>query len=532
MTSPGTGLLTPTLSPSSGRGGALLIAAITLAAYLPVVRAGWVWDDDTHVTSNFALRDARGLRLIWTRLGATPQYYPLTHTTFWIERRLWGDRPIGYHLTNVILHALCAIVLWRILSHLKLKGALLCACIFAVHPINVESVAWVTERKNVLSGVFYMSAALMYLRGPYLAALLLFACALLSKTVTGTLPAALMVILWWKQRRFPTRDLIRLLPMFALALVAGSLTAHLERTIVGASGPEWQMGWVQRTLIAGRAVWFYAAKILVPVDLTFIYARWNVSAAEWWQFGFPVSAGCVGLALFMLRRRLGAGPLVAVALFVGTLFPALSFANVYPMRFSFVADHFAYLACVPVLALASAVLARLGRMAWAIPLLLGASTFNHAREFRDSRTLWDATLEKNPSAWIAHDQLGARDAASGDVPSALGHFQTALDLNPSHIEAHVGMANVLCGVGSYDAAIEHCRIAVRIRPDNVLPHYALGAALSASGDLEGAVQAYNDALRVEPKFAPARLRLAELLKRLGRDTEAREQYDRARGPIE
>lgn len=273
--------------------GAAFVVVATIVAYLPSIRAGFIWDDDQHVTDNTLLRSARGLKLIWTALGATPQYYPLTHTSFWIEYHLWGSSPTGYHVINVALHAGSALLLWRILRLLRVPGAWLATCLFALHPIEVESVAWITERKNVLSGVFYSGAMLAYLTGTrgdsrprpgwYLCSLVLFACALLSKTLTGTLPGAILLILWWKDGRLPWKHGLHLAPMIVAAFAAGSITSWMERTQVGAAGPDWDFSILERTLIAGRALWFYAYKIVVPYQFTFVYPRWEVDPHVVWQ---------------------------------------------------------------------------------------------------------------------------------------------------------------------------------------------------------------------------------------------------------
>ena len=340
----------------------LFLVAATVLAYQPVWHAGFIWDDDVYVTNNLTLRSVDGLRQIWCKLTATPQYYPLVHTSFWLEYHLWGLNPVGYHVVNVLLHALAAILLWRVLVRLQLPGAWLAAGIFALHPVAVESVAWVTERKNVLAAVFYFAAALAYLRGRrrermaesksgvslrwYFLAFALFVAALLSKTTACSLPAAMLLVIWWKRGRIAGRDVWPLLPFFAAGVALGLVTSWLERTHVGAQGPEWAFSFPERCLIAGRAVWFYAGKLFWPANLTFIYPRWQINTGAWWQWIFPVAALAVVAVLWRLRRRIGRGPLVAVLFFGGTLLPALGFTNVYPMRYSFVADHFQYLASV------------------------------------------------------------------------------------------------------------------------------------------------------------------------------------------
>src|ERR1700704_5564538 len=361
--------------------GALLVALIIMA-YQQVWHAGFIWDDDAYVTRNPTLRDLHGLWRIWFDVTSTPQYYPLVHTSFWLEYHLWGLNPFGFHLTNVLLHAIGAVLLWRILVRLQLPGAWLAAAIFAVHPVEVESVAWITERKNVLSAVFYFAAALAYLRfvskrddqnpnraSPYFISLVLFICALLSKTVACSLPAALLLVRWWRKGRLSWRDAFPLVPFFVIGASMGLLTAWLEQHHVLAEGAQWSYTFLERCLIAGRGICFYAAKFFWPHKLAFIYPRWNIDAHSIGQWIFPIAVIVIVVVLWCARRRLGRGTLVAFLIFIGTLFPALGFFNVYPFRYSFVADHFQYLASIGLIALAGVGLNRLPRFVGVITIL-------------------------------------------------------------------------------------------------------------------------------------------------------------------
>ncbi len=273
---------TPAKSMSARRRQALAaLALLALCAIFhgPAVGGGFVWDDDDYVERNETLRSAEGLRRIWFDLEATPQYYPLVHTTYWLEYRLWGLDPAGYHATNILLHAAASVLLWRVLLLMGIPGAWFAAAIFGVHPVHVESVAWITERKNVLSAVFMFASALLYLRfslgdrarrGPrrvraeYAGALLLFVAALLSKTVACTLPVLLLMVIWWRRGGMTRREVLSLAPFLAIGLVLGLLTVYLERHHVEARGADWDLSPAQRCLIAGRAVFFYAGKL----DLT------------------------------------------------------------------------------------------------------------------------------------------------------------------------------------------------------------------------------------------------------------------------
>ena len=289
---------------------ALALAAAVFLAYQPAWQGGFIWDDDAHVRPE--LQSWNGLCRIWCDLKATQQYYPLLHSAFWLEHRLWGDATLGYHLVNIALHVVAALLVAVILRRLKVPGAYLAAAIFALHPVHVESVAWITELKNTLSAVFYLSAALVYLRfdhsrekASYFLAFGLFVLGLLSKTVTATLPAALLVVFWWQRGRLSwRRDVLPLLPFFALGAAAGVFTALVERKLGGAEGAAFDFTIVERCLIAGRAIWFYLGKLFWPADLIFIYPRWHVSQAVWWQYLFPLAALLLLAGLWAIRRRM------------------------------------------------------------------------------------------------------------------------------------------------------------------------------------------------------------------------------------
>jgi hypothetical protein len=300
------------------------LLALTLVAHGPELRGGFIsWDDSDYLTDNTAVQSASGLVAIWTKPEATPQYYPLVFSSFWMEYHLWGLNPIGYHLDNILLHAMSAILLWLLLARLKIPAAWLAAAIFAVHPVHVQSVSWISERKNCLSGVFYLGAMLAYLRSPpkYKMAVTLFAAALLSKTVTATWPIAVGIILWWRDGRILRKDALRLAPLVVIGAAMGWLTAHLEQSHVGAAGHDFDWTPADRMLIAGQAVWFYAGKIVWPVHLVFIYPKWDLQADQPMEWAKTVAAILVLILAVALRRRIGRGAAAVALLFVVTLLP-------------------------------------------------------------------------------------------------------------------------------------------------------------------------------------------------------------------
>jgi hypothetical protein len=289
-------------------------------AYQPTWHAGFIgWDDDSYVTDERALRSLGGLERIWVKPGTTPQYYPLVFTTFWAEYHVWKLQPFGYHLVNILLHGLNAVLLWFVLRRLKIPGSWWAAAVFVLHPVGVESVAWITELKNTQSGVFFLLSMLCFLRfrplngrdavrvcdwRDYPLALVLFLCALLSKTATCPVPAVLALLIWWKTGRFGKRDALELTPLFVLGVASGFMTIWMEKQYTGVvRGAEWSLSLAQRCLVAGRALWFYAGKLFWPRDFTFIYPRWEVDASA----GMSVrdGNGVAYLSAGRLARTLG-----------------------------------------------------------------------------------------------------------------------------------------------------------------------------------------------------------------------------------
>jgi tetratricopeptide (TPR) repeat protein len=553
---------------------------LTAVAYAPAFRAAWIWDDDSYVTGNAALRTGDGLRRIWTEPGAVAQYYPLTFSTLWLQYQLHGASPAAYHAANVALHAASAVVLWLLARALGLPAPWLLAALFAVHPMHVESVAWVTERKNVLSGLFYLVAFLALVRWRnaregtngrsatwYGIALACFVAALLSKTVTSTLPIVFLIAVWWRTGRVALRDVVAMAPFVAAGLGLGSITAWLERTHVGAVGPYWNQTPLERLLIAGRVPWFYAGKLVVPWPLVFIYPRWTLDVQSVAQWLFPLATLVVGLGCVAAVRRWGRGPAAAVLAYGATLAPALGLVSVYPMRYSFVADHFAYLASIPLLALVVGLgTARLpatsGRVvAGAIVVVLTAATWSRCLAFRDAQTLWHDTIAKNPGATIAYLNLGydlyqqghAREALAifdrglalepdaadllndralalgslGQTADAIATYRRAAAADPANAEVRSNLGNLLASLGRWDEALDAYREAVRLRPSFAEAHNNLANVQAVRGETADALVHYERALALDPGYAEAERNMAEVLLAAGRATDACVHFERA-----
>ena len=524
--------------------GALHLA-VTLVAYGPALNGGLLWDDDQHITRP-ELQSAHGLARIWSEVGATLQFYPLLHSAFWVEHKIWGDATLGYHLLNVLLHALAAMLVVVILRRLAIPGAYLAGAIFALHPLQVESVAWISEQKNLLSAVFYLCAMMVYLRFDrtrrvrfYLGALGLFVLALLSKTVTATLPGALLVIFWWQRGRLSwRRDVAPLVPMFLLGAGAGLITSWWELNLNLCVGSDFQFTWIQRILIAGRTLWFLLGKLCWPADLIFSYPRWRIDPAAAWQYLFPLGALAVTAVLWAISHRTRA-PLAAALFFGGTLFPVLGFFNLYTFRYSFVADHYQYLACLGIITLVSggiaALLARArpsGRriahlLCLALLVTLAGLTWRQCGMYRNAETLYRETLARNPDCWMAHNNLGMALDEANRIPEAFEHYRQALRIKPESVEVLNNIGQDLVKMNRRSEAIESFRNAIRIKPDYADAHINLGITLYLEDRAPEAIGHFQEALHIKPDSAQALYNLGLALEKTNRLPEAIERFQQA-----
>ena len=531
--------------------GAILVL-ITVLAYIPAFQNGYIWDDDEYVVNNPALQTAEGLSDIWFKPGATPQYYPLVFTAFWIQRQFLGDSPVTFHAVNILLHGLTAVLIWRVLLKFKLRHgpAWLCAAVFAVHPVHVESVAWITELKNVLMGLFYFLTLLAFLKSDeleanpppvavkkelpagdaatgqevppplipelnakqwYFLAIGFFVCAMLSKTVAATLPVALAVLLWWKNGAVTPRDLKRLVPLVAIALPLGLMTVYLERSHVGAQGIDWTLTPVERVLIAGKSIWFYIGKLIVPSQLTFVYPRWTPNASDAMQWLYPAGVVAAIALLWFARERIGRGPLAAFLFFVISVSPAIGFVDVYPHRYSYVADHFQYIASVGIITLVVGAIATFGSMLVqrfgmpfaaaiaAVPLLgFGVNTALQTLAYENHQTLWEDTIAKNPDAWLAHNNLAIIYSQQGNIDLAREHFEKALAINDRVLEIRKNYGDMLMSLGKAAEASEQYKVAIElIHPQNVRAgelYNQYGEALALVGKTEESRAAFQKAV--------------------------------------
>ncbi len=508
---------------------AIILVVATILLYRQAWNGGFIWDDDYYVTKNYLLTSPDGLWRIWFSLESPSQYFPLTYTTFRLERAVWGLNPTGYHWINILLHATNALLLWRLLAQLQVPGGWLAAGIFALHPVQVESVAWITERKNVLMGFFFLLTLLAWVRfiderGQrrwrfYRLALIFYLLALCSKSTACTLPAALFLILWLRGKTINWRRALQIVPFIVLGLAMGLIAIWWERYHIGTRGPMFALGPLERLITASHAVWFYLGKLFWPTKLIFIYPQWTIEPNNLFAYIWLVAGIAMCAAIYFARRYVGRSVEVAAAFFVATLGPVLGFIMLYTFRYTFVADHYQYLASIGPIALVSAGLVKLSqwlqlgpRFLTTVSILslaaLGILTWRQSTPYRDSQTLWQTTIDRNPACWMAENNLGADLLHTGDIDAAITHFEKSLQLRPNYTEPRCNLANALLRKGQTDAAMDEARVALNLNPNEPEAHGVLGTVLMTKGELDAAIAHFSKALEVRPNDSNAHYDLA------------------------
>lgn len=519
-----------------------LLVLLSVVVYLPALRCGFIWDDDLYVTQNSMLTDANGLQEIWFSTHTQSQYFPLVYTTLRFERELWGLNPMGFHLVNILLHGLNAVLVWMILLRLQVPGAWLAAAIFALHPVEVETVAWVAELKNVESLLFYLLALLAWIKfiepaeqrrwSFYLLALASYVFALFAKTTACTLPAAMVLVLWLRGLPINRARIVQILPFVGIGLGMGLLTVWWEKHLGDyKEGFDVAFNFVQRLLIAARALWFYAGKLIWPANLTIIYPLWRINTASLVQY-IPV-AGCAaaGIALWIWRERIGRGVIAGVIFFVAALSPLLGFIVEGSFHYTYVADHYQYNASIGLIAIFAACMSR-----WLAPsriwlpfqaallLLLGVLTWRQCAPYHDLESLWRDTLAKNPDSWMAHHNLGVVLFECGQLDEAMEQYQAAVALYPNGDAEQSDLGTAWLEMGNYPEAIQHLESAVAINPKLFQAQNSLGLAYSKTGDYDRAVAHYREALQLDPNALGVLMNLGSVLKRQGKLDDAIETY--------
>ena len=527
----------------------LLLVGATILAYQPAWHGGFIWDDDVYVVHNQLLSAPGGLQRIWFSLDSPSQYFPLTYTTLRFEHHLWGLNTTGYHWVNLLLHAANALLVWRLLARLTVPGAWLAAGFFALHPIQVESVAWITELKNVQSLFFCLLALLAWVEFVeqrarrrwvfYALALGCYVLALSSKSVACTLPAALLLILWLKHLPITRWRLAQVLPFLGLGLVTGLVAMWWERYHQGTQGEVFGFGLLERVLVASRAVWFYAGKLLWPANLAFSYAHWKIDPADPLAYAWLAAGVAVVVAICLARRVAGRGVEVAALFYVATLAPMLGFIMLYTFHYTFVADHYQYAASIGLFALAAAGVARVRwgglRRSTVLPALTGLSvlvvlwTLTRAQSgtYKDIETLWRATIAGNPQAEMAYVNLGAMLLDSGRLDEALPCLQKAVELQPDDADALQNLGLVLYHKGRLDESLPWFQQAIACNPRLVQARFNLGRALLDKGRVDEALVQLQAAVEAAPGMAAAGYHLGRALLAKGREEEAVALFQRA-----
>jgi tetratricopeptide (TPR) repeat protein len=531
----------------------LILILFVILAYTPVWKAGFVWDDETILTANPCIVGPLGLKEIWTTSAA--DICPLTLTTFWTEHALWGLNPLPYHLVNVLLHSLSAVLLWRVLRCLRVPGARLGAALWALHPVMVESVAWITEMKNTESGLFFLLSILFFVRwitrishvpvrnASYALSLLFAALAMAAKSSTVILPVILCLCAWWIEGGWLWRNVIRTVPFFLMAMAASALSIWTQRPqLATVTDPQWVRTWPEPLAAAGDAVWFYLGKLLWPHPLVAIYPRWQIDAGQWVSY-LPPLAVVVTLSIFWLRGRSGGvgsrACFFAFAYFVVALLPILGLIDTYIFQFSLVFDHFQYLASIGPLALTGTALVWLSdfiipRRPWlqsalrvGLLLIVGMASWQRTWAYESEGAFWTDTLAKNPGSWTAHNNLGNVFIKRGQVDDAMVHYQKALEVNPNYAEALNNLGLALFRKGRVDDAVAQFQKALEVNPNFAQAHSNLGVALIQKGQVGAAVAQYQKAVKINSDYAQAYYNLGNALIQKGQVNDAVAQYQKA-----
>jgi protein O-mannosyl-transferase len=539
--------------------GASAIVLIIMAVYYPLHLAGYSWDDQPWLLENLFIRSWNGLIDVWFVHINNTQYYPMVFVVFDLAWHLWGQVSLGYHFMNVLFQVADTLLLWTLLRRLGLKSAWLAAVVFAIHPVQVETVGWIAELKNLLSAFFYFLTLLAYCRfagiiptppgasaAPlyrnfqlYALALLFYLLALFSKTDVCTLPVVILILIWWKRGRWTVPDVLWTVPLFILGAVLAGATIYVEHNTTGMQGRDWLFTFPQKCIIAGRALWFYTSKIIWPNTLLPIYPRWPVDQLGGWQWMFPISAAMVVIVLWLLRKKIGRGPLAAVAIFVVTLLPVLGFIPYYTMLLSFVADHFQYLACIGLIVLATELLwylthlipERTGRLyaaaAAVIIFAAGSLTFGQSLLYQSPLALWQYAHDNNPNSFYVTGVYGSSLLDAGYVGPAILQLQQSDRMHPGYRATESVLGIAYMDIGDYDQALRYFALALE-QDSHLTDNWGFAAQCLVQ------MHRYSDAIKLlqlglsnNPDYAAGWMGLARLYEATGQHALALQNYNHA-----
>lgn len=523
----------------------LLLIIGSLVVYYPALKAGFIWDDDFHFTANRNVARWKGIIDIWTSRDA--MYYPLVLSTGWALHKVAGFNPAVFHGVTFALHVANVLLLVAVLRRFRIPGAWVAGFLFAWHPMQVESVAWVSELKNTQSAFFLFCSVLAlqqsgFFRVPdfrdksarrwHVASIGFFLLALLSKPSVVTVPVALAALVWWKREVKSWRDVDGLFPFLILSILASGWTVWEQRFSSGAHGFEWSQSLLERLVLSGQVVWFYAHKLVWPNPLMFLYPQWAIDPGRLLSYAPLLLFVLAGAGCWWKRNTVARYPGLVLICFLVMLFPVAGLFNVYFMRYAWVADHFVYLASIPVFAGAGALWALLHRrwkfvaLGLAVVLLAvcGWRSHMHARTFRNPETLWRAALEVNPAAWMAHNNLGLILRGQGDRDAARHHFEQALVHNPRHYEAMNNLGSLLQDQGRREEALDYFDRALNLKPELYHGWINRGNLLRDMGDIDGAYESFSRARDYHPGLEVAWVNTALLAEGQGDGARAIEAY--------
>ncbi len=540
---------------------ALLLLAVTIGVYLPSLRGQFIVGEDVVITSNTVLRAGLGgLGAIWLHPTISPHYQPLAYSLLSLEfkgvSRLRGfgvDHPQGYLLVNMLLHAANVLLLWTLLRKLEVRGALMAAMLFAVHPVNVQTVAWINQQPLLLCGMFYLWALLVYLRfaqinpappiGPglrlpeapwmlYGLAVLLMGAALLNHAAAVSLPLVALVVIWWERGRLMRRDWRNILPLLALGLLWLCVALYADWRRALAVNDVVEAGPVARMLIACRAAWIYLLHFTVPWRLSFIYPKWQPIWID--ALGALALVGVI-IAAARSRRRVGRGPVTILLLFLTVFLPMLLLRTDFD-RQTYLSDHLLYL---PGIVLGTALVAWLAGLTvrklprWIVPAgsaVIGALalvTVTRFSDFRSSENVWSAILRRNPDSALAHNELGLIYLSNKNHANALEHFKQALRIDGSDVSTLLNIAAVYSAEDRPQDAINTYLQVLNSSPDNAEAHFGLGQVYAQRGDSTDALREYSEVLRLSADHVKALNNIGLLHSQRGETKEALESYQRA-----
>lgn len=530
----------------------VIILIFVLLAYLPAMQSGFVWDDDFHFIDNPYMTKSDGIKLIWSTPRA--MYYPLTSTTWWFLRQIFNLNPLPYHLINILLHAANAILIFFILNYLGISGAWFAAVLFGIHPVNVESVAWVTELKNTQSGFFYFLAILLFLKYfvvkkqkftkkntansslLYISSALFFIMAILSKTSTVMLPFVLLFLIWIKFKKLTFNVILSTIPFFVFSALASLWTIWEQKIHSGAEGVEWSLNIIEKLIISGKIIFFYIGKLIWPYPLMFIYPKWNINSHLITSY-IPLLLLIIVLILtYIFRNKWAKSFFSALLYFIISLFPVLGFFNIYFMRYSYVADHFQYLGCISIICLFSVGFMKIIKIknykfyfgqtvACIVLIILSYLTFNQCKIYNNIETLWLDTIAKNPQAWMAYTNLANFYRDNGKREEAIILYNKVIEKKPDYAEAYYNLGVLYYKIGKIEDALFYYKKSIEIKPTYKV-YNNLGIIYKEKNDISAAIDSFLVAIEIEPNEA-AYNNLATIYKSSGNVIKAVYCYKKA-----